>query len=224
MLRTAHCATLLSAVVALACAPAALAQPDKPWKSWFPHVAVQYTLPQGEAGDALDDGWGLAGGVTYKPEGWKIGIPIELGFTENDIDRGFLESFVDGPPPDGLAGDAQLWNLTGGVMWQTNTAGPVDFYLNANLGAYYTDVEVRVPAGVAWVPGYCGWYWCVPGGVVPVDAVQSDSSWDFGGNLGIGLAFALNDGSQIYIEAKYQYADTPNESTTWVPIQVGYRW
>ena len=54
--------------------------------------------------------------------------------------------------------------------------------------------------------------------------MRSDSSWDFGGNIGIGLAFALKNESQIYIEAKYQYADTQNKGTEWVPIQVGYRW
>ena len=69
-MKTALRAVLLCALVAVVAAPAAEAQPDKPWKSWFPHIALQYSMPQGDADDALDDGWGLAGGATYKPEGW----------------------------------------------------------------------------------------------------------------------------------------------------------
>jgi hypothetical protein len=45
-----------------------------------------------------------------------------------------------------------------------------------------------------------------------------------GGNLGIGLTFTLGNDSQIFLEARYQYADTEILTTEWVPVSIGYRW
>jgi hypothetical protein len=186
-------------------------------------------MPLGETDDALKEDWGLAGGVTYRPEGKKFGIPIELGYIEFDMEDSFLDFVLDdglggSASADGARGEVMVWNLTGGLMWQTDTASRFDFYVDANAGIYWAEAEVRVPAGYAWLPPICGWYWCVPGGFVPVDEVQTESTTEFGANVGVGLAIALNNDSQIYVEAKYQWMNTDGDAAEWVPIQVGFRW
>ena len=45
-----------------------------------------------------------------------------------------------------------------------------------------------------------------------------------GGNAGVGLTFALANDSQIYVEVKYHRMESTPQSTSWVPVTVGYRW
>ena len=119
-----------------------------------------------------------------------------------------------------------MWSLTAGVLWETDTEGIVDFYAKGSLGAYHLRRELRVPQGTVWFPGICDeWYWdCIPGGPVEINEVDFYSSTYFGGNVGIGVTFALETGVMFYLEARYEYADTSGASTEWVPFLVGVRW
>jgi hypothetical protein len=174
-------------------------------------------LPQGDAGDALDDGWNASGAAIYKPEAWPVGIIMELGYQQFDLSQEVIDAF------ESSGGDADIWTVTGGGIWSTKSQGKVDFYLQAQVGWYRTEAKLTEP-GVAVVPPIC-YYWCYPGGVVGVDVVTDSKSENvFGGNLGIGLNFNLGNDSQIYLEARYQYADTEYSATEWVPISIGYRW
>jgi len=70
------------------------------------------------------------------------------------------------------------------------------------MGVYYRPVKVTTP-GVGYVPGYCDpwWYYCVPGGFVPVDnIIGKRSSTDFGMVFGGGVNL-----SSFYTELRYHY-------------------
>jgi opacity protein-like surface antigen len=199
-------------------ASAAMAQPDKPWKSWFGQIQLGYSMPQGDAGDALDDGWNISGAAIYKPEAWPVGLILELGYQQFDLSRDVLNAF------EAQGGDMDIWTVTGGGMWSTKSQGKVNFYLEGQVGWYRTEAKLTEAAAI-WVPGYCGWYWCYPPGWVPGDVITDSKTENvFGGNLGIGLNFNLGNDSQIYLEARYQYADTEILTTEWVPVSIGYRW
>jgi opacity protein-like surface antigen len=196
----------------------AMAQPDKPWKSWFGQISVGYSAPVGDASDVLDGGWTLQGGATYKPETWPLGVWIEGAYANNDVKRSILDEVMVGN------GDMDMWSITAGGSWSTK--GKVSFFINAGLGIYMREVTLTDPA-VGFVPPTCSpwFYWCSPGGFVPVDQVVAQDRDTKGGvNLGIGLAFALGSESQIYIEAKYHYMNSDPEPTTWIPIVVGFKW
>jgi opacity protein-like surface antigen len=213
----------LVACIAMLSAPSATAQPNKPWKWVFGHFAGGYVMPQGEAGDALDDGWMLNGGATFRKQNWPVAFVAELGYSDFDIaDEALIGEDEDGDPVR-LAdnGDVSVWSITGDVMWSTKNKGKVGFYLQAGLGMYYLDAKLT---NATWVPGWvCDFYWCYPG-LWPADAiVGSASSWEWGYNAGVGITFNLASDSQIFIEGKYHWiqSDTTGE---YLPIVIGYRW
>jgi len=208
---------LVLAVACLVFSPSAMAQ-QKDWKSWYGHAAIGYSSPEGAAGDALDGGWNINAGAAYNPDDWPVGLFAELGFNTFDVNRRTTETL------EATDGDVDIWSLTGGFLWTTRNEGLVNFYTEGGIGWYLIDVTLTDPA-LALVPGFCGWYWCVPPGVVETDAiVGSDSTIRFGYNAGIGLAFTVGKGSQIYLEAKYHWAQTTNKTTEYLPIVLGFRW
>ena len=42
-------------------------------------------MAQGDLGNVLEDGWNIAGGATYKPSEWPLGIVMELGYNDSVI-------------------------------------------------------------------------------------------------------------------------------------------
>jgi opacity protein-like surface antigen len=210
--------SLFLVVTLLLSASAAMAQPDKPWKSWFGQFQLGYAMPEGDAGDVFDDGWTISGAAIYRPETWPIGVIMELGYTQFDIQNDVLSAL------DVQGGDMDIWSVTGGGIWSTKGKGLVNFYVEGQVGWNRVSAKLTVPS-VGWIPPSCWWYWCFPGGLVPADAIV-DSRTDnvIGGNLGIGLTFTLGNDSQIYVEARYNYADTDPSAVEWIPVSVGYRW
>jgi opacity protein-like surface antigen len=197
----------------------------KDWKSWYGEVSAGYavpmletTAPDGSSVDPLDDGWNLTLGGVYKPKTWPVGAYLELGYNSFDVNRDLLDQIDVG------GGDADIWSLDGGFFWTTTTGTPVNFYIRGGVGWYRIEAKLTEP-GAGFLPGWCGWNWCYPGGIVPTDVVvASDSTTRFGYNAGLGLSFAFGSGSEIYLEARYHRAETTNEPTELLPVSVGFRW
>jgi len=206
-------------------------RPDKTWKNWFGHLDASYTLAQGDAGDVLDDGFSIGGGATYWPEQWKIGLVLDIDYTEFDISnstiRDINQAIIDGGGSGTVnGGDASLWSATINGTWSPSDAGS-GFYIIAGVGLY--DVDARITEqGLVFYPPICDpWFWwCVPGGVGPGNVVRaSTSSTEFGWNAGIGWAFEVGDsGSQIYIESRYHSVETSPLATDYLPLTIGFRW
>jgi len=212
----------LGLVVLLLSATSALALPDKPWKEWFPYVNGGWVGATGTAGDFVDDGWGLGGGVIYLPAEWPVGILIDAGWSSFDLDRSALQEIdIDN-------GDVTIWNLSGGGIWSTRSKGKINFSVAASLGWYRSTVELKNP-GVGWVPPSCSpgywWWWCSPGGPVSGQFIEfSDTQNSLGYSLGLGLSFTLGNDSEIFLDLRYQRMDTDPEATEWFPVYIGYRW
>ena len=69
----------------------------------------------GSADDFVDDGWGLGGGVIYRPAELPLGILIDAGWSSFDLDRSALREIdIDN-------GDVTIWNLSGGGIWSTRS-------------------------------------------------------------------------------------------------------
>ena len=84
-------------------------------------------------------------------------------------------------------------------------------YIVAGIGVYYRPVKVTTP-GAGYVPPYCDpwFYWCYPGGLVPVDYILGEaSSTDFGMDFGGGVDIAMTDSARFYVEARYHYIFGP---------------
>ena len=52
----------------------------------------------------------------------------------------------------------------------------------------------------------------------------SVDSTEFGWNAGLGWAFEVGTGSQIYIEARFNSINTSPLGTDYLPLTIGYRW
>ncbi len=223
-------ATATAAFLIGATSVSAQPRPDKSWKSWFGHVKGSYTLAQGDAGDVLDDGFSIGGGATYQPEGSKLGLVLDLEYTELDISSSTIRDINDAIDESGgegmlTGGDVSTWSLTVNGTWSPSTDGQ-GFYLIGGIGIYGVEGRVR-ENGLVWYPPICDpWFWwCTPGGVGPGSVVAaSESSTELGWNAGLGWAFEVGTGSQLFIEARFHSVDTSPIGTDYMPLTVGYRW
>jgi opacity protein-like surface antigen len=58
------------------------------------------------------------------------------------------------------------------------------------------------------MPPYCDpwFYWCYPGGIVPVNYILGEqSSTDVGMDFGGGVNIAMTHSASVYVEARYHY-------------------
>lgn len=173
------------------------------------NVGGGYTFALSEVREHLGDGYNVDFGVTFHINE-NLGIQAEYSF------NGMGEKLVRLPeatPPPGQTLVRDLYanmNMQYGsfnLVFKPSTERRAKPYVVAGVGVYYRPVQVTTP-GLGYVPPYCSpwWYWCWPGGVVPVDYILAErGSTDFGVDFGGGVNFALSDAASFYVEARYHY-------------------
>ncbi len=191
-------------------------------KPVVPHFSLGASLPQGDAGDFLDDGWALHGGATWFSANRPIGLRLDFGVDWWDVKSSALAQIdtdsstpnVIEPPDDG---DARAWSGTVNFLWEAETKGTVGFYLTGGLGVYYASWNISED-GVGVV---CNWWYCY--GVSGQYLISSGDSWEWGYNAGFGVTFHLQSGSEVYLEGVYHWVET-DQGAEFVPVSVGFRW
>ena len=195
-------------VITLAAAPASAQD-----KKVNVNLGGGYTIALSEVRDHLGDGYNFNFGVTFNINE-NVGIQTEYSFT------GLGQKLVDLPsvtPPPGqtavrnLYADMNMQSGTFNLVFKPSTEGRARPFVVAGLGVYYRPVKVTTP-GAGYVPPYCSpwWYYCYPGGVVPVDYIIAEqSSTDFGMDFGAGVDIAMTDAASFYLEARYHYIFGP---------------
>ncbi|HQL29127.1 MAG TPA: outer membrane beta-barrel protein [Thermoanaerobaculales bacterium] len=197
------------------------AQFEKDWKGWYGQAGMGYLLPQGDTGDAIDEDLWFAGGVSYYPEPWPVGIALELSYSNHDIKDDALEPIQ--PPGSRIDGDVTFWSLTANAVWSPRLGSSAGFYAVAGFGAYRVENRLSEPGHYTGT-GCDPWlWWCVPGIVAGEVVPASESTTELGFNLGIGVAFEVGQSSEVYLEVRYHSVDTP-ETTELLPLVIGYRW
>ena len=68
------------------------------------------------------------------------------------------------------------------------------------------------------------WWWCRPGLVPGTVIVASESTTEFGWNVGVGISFEVGLGNELFLEARYHQIDLDRAKTEFIPISFGYRW
>ena len=119
-----------------------------------------------------------------------------------------------------------IWSLSANTIWGPDTKGSVGFYLTGGVGIDFLEGRIT-DNGLVYYPPICDpWFWwCIPGGVGPGTIVKfQEDATEFSWNLGVGVTFDTNRGSQIFIEARYKTAETDPRSTEYIPVVVGFRW
>ena len=191
------------------------------------HFSFGPSFVQGDAADAVDDGWALHGGATWFQPGRNLGYRLDFGYDWWDAKSEFLREIDTEPgtigiqPPDD--GDARSWSLTVDALWNSKGSGKAGFYLVGGVGVYYLQAHI---SETGYGTGYwCDpwWGWCYPTIVEGQYVLEDQSSWEWGLNAGAGFTFQAGASSEIYLEAVYHWLDTPN-SGTYVPVTLGVRW
>lgn len=163
------------------------------------------TWPNSEVRDHLGNGYNINFGLQFNVT---KNIGIEGLYSFNGLgDKTIVINTVDNPinpgtgVPTDFSADMNMQYGTGAVVFQGGS-GKARGYGLVGMGVYYRPIKVTTP-GVGYVPGYCDpwWYYCVPGGFVPVENIIGErSSTDFGMVFGGGVNV-----SSFYTELRYHY-------------------
>jgi Outer membrane protein beta-barrel domain len=195
--------TLVTAAALAAVATAASAQDKRVLIS----IGAGFTAPNSEVRDHLGDGYNFNIGLQVNVNR-KIGIEGLYSFNglgEKQINIGLAPTPIDPISDHDFFGDMNMQYGTANVVFQ-KPDGNVRPYGLAGGGIYYRPIHVTTP-GVGYVPPYCDpfWYYCYPGGFVPVDVILAKrSSTDFGMDFGGGVNFKV-----AYAEVRYHYVWGP---------------
>jgi len=169
-----------------------------------------YTAPNSTVRDHLGDGYNVTFGVEYKITPV---IGIEGLYSFNGLGQKRISIPVSPTPgappvPTDFFGDMNMQYGTASLIIQ-QPQGQVRPYGIVGAGVYYRPIKVTTP-GVGYVPGYCDpfWYYCYPGGLVPVENIVGErSSTDFGMAFGGGVNFNV-----VFAEVRYHYIWGPEVS------------
>jgi opacity protein-like surface antigen len=160
-------------------------------------------MPNSDVRDHLGDGYNFNFGV-------QVNVSPIIGIEGLYSFNGLGEKRISIPVSPSEGGTSVPTDFFGNMNMQYGTAnlviraphGKVKPYGLVGMGLYYRPIQVTTP-GVGFVPGFCDpwWYYCVPGGFVPVDNIVGErSSTDFGMDFGGGVNFGA-----IYAEVRYHY-------------------
>jgi opacity protein-like surface antigen len=203
-----HTPILLALALVLAGSPASAQDPDKR-VNW--QLGGGYTWSLSEVRDYLGDGFNFNLGVTFEasPVIGIEGLYSFNGLGTKDFTLPVSSTDTPGAPTvdTPFAADMNMQYGTASVIFNSPRSARVRPYGLTGIGVYYRPVTVTTP-GVGFVPGYCSpwYYYCVPGGFVPVDQVVADrSSTDFGMVFGGGVNFSVSQAASVFVEIRYHY-------------------
>ena len=193
--------SVLLILVAMAAAPAS-AQDEK--RVNF-SIGGGYTFALSDIRDYLGDGYNVNLGLTFNVTP-VLGIQAEYSF------NGLGEKQLDVPGAEvPLFANMNMQYGNFNVVIKPPVEGKARPYVVAGMGVYYRPVKVTTPS-VGYVPPYCSpwYYYCWPGGLVPVDLILTEgSSTDFGIDFGGGVTFQASEAVGIFFEARYHYIFGP---------------
>jgi opacity protein-like surface antigen len=179
-----------------------------------------YSVATGTTHRYLDDGSNLGFGFTWFPSSvLPLGLRVDGSYSRFRARDALLDLYggdfssghdnIYGGDADlqlDLAHDSPFWKL----------------YLFGGAGWYREQTHLRQ---INWYEGdICGWYYCAPGYIPVVTAVQRTTSpWHSSWNAGVGLEVATGGGASFFVEARYQRISTFDNKLQFVPIRVGLR-
>ena len=162
-----------------------------------------FTVPNSDVRDRLGNGYNFNIGLDFavKPAIYIEGLYSFNGLGDKRISIPLSPTPNATGTPTDFFSDMNMQYGTANVIFQRPEGGFRPYGL-VGMGVYYRPIKVTTP-GVGYAPGYCDpwWYYCVPGGWVPVENIIGErSSTDFGMDFGAGVRFG-----KIYAEIRYHY-------------------
>jgi opacity protein-like surface antigen len=181
-----------------------------------------YTITEGEARQALDNGWNAGVGLTWFPTS-----ALPLGLRVDGTYNRFGENYQS----LNLASQATGTNVAFG--YESLYGGDVDLELDLRMGPR---VKEYFFGGIGWYREHTAFKqvsfergvgcfeYCFYGYFPLVSTVeQNTSGWLKSWNAGMGFEFALEDPASFFIEARYLRLSPASSRMEFVPIRIGLR-
>jgi opacity protein-like surface antigen len=207
---------LFSLVTAMALAPAAYAQETSPVR-WDIHGG--YSEPSGTTSDYVQGGWDFGGGVTFREPGSALGLRLDFDYSSYNATHQAAQvgSILTGLRVDG--GHADVWSASVNLDAQHLFTQTMYGYVVAGIGVYnlYSQLE-QYGYGYVCQPW---WPYCYVGTGTYI--VASKSTTKFGWNAGGGVAFRLQGGMTLFVEARFTQIETSPTAFQYIPINIGLR-
>jgi len=181
-----------------------------------------YTVTQGEAGTALQNGWNGGLGFTWSPI---AALPLALRvdgsydrFGETNQSRQ-LEAQRTGA--SGIFGHESVYGGDTDAQIDLKMGPAVREYFFGGVGWYR---EQTIFKQVSLERGVRCFFYCFPGYLPVVSTVaRSTTGWLHSWNAGMGFEFALTPPASFFIEARYLRIGPADNRTEFVPIRFGLR-
>ena len=181
-----------------------------------------YTITQGTAAKALENGWNTGIGFTWFPSS-----AVPLGFRLDGSYSHFDQT------TQSLNQASQIYNANVAFGHQDTYGGDLDLELDLNMGQHVKEYffggvgryrERSHFDQVTYQRGLVCYFQCFPAYIGYVSTVaQNTTGWLNSWNAGMGFEFALRDPARFFIEARYQRILPSSAMSEFVPIRVGLR-
>lgn len=209
-----HTLIVLAAAFVVA-SPAYAQDPDK--KATF-QIGAGYTWVLSDVKDYVGDGYNFNIGATYEVSR-AIGIEGLYSFNGlggHDFTLPVSVTPFDAGVPTQFSANTHMQYGTASLVVKSPSSARARPYGLTGVGIYYRPVTVTTP-GVGYVPAYCSpwYYYCSPGGFVPVENIIGDrSSTDFGMVFGGGVNIRATEAASVFVEIRYHYIWGPEINST----------
>jgi hypothetical protein len=176
-------------------------------------------VPASDTADLLNTGWNFGFGVLFHQPDAPFALRLDVNWSTNNASAHALYQASGALKTNISGGWADIWSVSAGGEYRIPFNPQTYGYITAGIGAYYTSLQLT-EYGYGYI---CNpwWYYCYTGTGNTI--VASNSSTRFGWDAGLGVGFRLGGGSTLFMEAKYTWIDTSNETIKYIPVLIGIR-
>jgi len=169
------------------------------------------TFNMGDIGDHFSTGWGPAVGVTLDMPNHRTAFQVEYAYRYFRLNESYV---VPGATQFGANHQTHQIDFNY-IANLTRPGSGIRGYVLAGPGLYYRKVDITQYVGTGII---CDPFWYVCG-AYPVEAVLgARGGWDWGFNVGGGVAFKFDNEAEFFIESRYHYVWGPDIEPNSQPI------
>lgn len=192
---------------------AALPLSAQTYRPWSFHAGAGWPAAIGNTQDAANGSFHLMGGAIRNFSD-NFGLRLDAEYDRFNANGRVLDSY------GARDGYANIWSASADLQYTIGRPDATNWYLFGGVGTHYKQTYLTEPGtGIACDPW---WGVCYPVGVDVVTNKKSDTA--FGANAGVGLSTPMSSGASFFVEAKYQWVNTPRQGAEFIPITLGLRW
>ena len=177
------------------------------------------SAPLGNTSNLVQTGWNLGFGVSFTQPNNPFALRLDFDYAYMSAAQQLLTSSSQGTGLQVSGGWSEVWTGTINGEYRIPFAPGIFGYLIAGGGLYYNSLSLT-EFGHGYV---CNPWWNYCYTATGTYVVDNHSTTKLGWNAGGGLAFRLQGGSQLFIEARFNQMQL-NQPFEFVPINIGLRY